>query len=129
MNKLFIPLIFIACLIMTACNNNGEPEIELTGEYLEATTWDAEITGSAYPNHTPISSHFVMQFTSKESGKCIPAFGDDSYEGPFSYHITKDMITFNGSLVGNWTLVERNKTKIVLQSFRPYEFNLVLTKM
>lgn len=39
------------------------------------------------------------------------------------------MITFNGSIVGNWTVREQTKNKIVLQSFQPYEFNMVLTKM
>ncbi|MDE5608390.1 MAG: hypothetical protein K2I64_05615 [Muribaculaceae bacterium] len=129
MKKVLIPFIFIACLIVLTCCSNDESEIELTGEYIEATTWDAELTGSAYPNHTPISSHFVMQFLSKESGKCIPAYGDDSYEGSFRYHITKDMITFNGAIVGNWTVVERAKTRMILRAFLPNEFKLVLTRM
>lgn len=128
MKKILIPFVFLACLIMTACSND-EPKPEFNGEYLEATTWDAEIRGSAYPNSTPISAHFVMQFLSKETGKCIPAFGDDSYEGSFTYRITKEMITFNGAFVGNWTVVEQTKTKIVMQAFLPNEFNLVLTKM
>ncbi len=129
MKKLSIFFMFIVCLFMTACSKDDEPKPELTAEYLEATTWDAELNGSAYPNHTPISSHFVMQFLSKESGKCIPAYDDDSYDGTFRYHITKDMITFNGAFVGNWTVIEHTKTKMVLQAFLPHEFKLVLTKM
>ena len=70
-----------------------------------------------------------MQFLNKESGKCIPAYGDDSYEGSFRYSIVKDMITFNGSIVGNWTVVERTDKKMVLQAFLPNEFTMVLTKM
>ncbi len=57
---------------MTACSNDDEPKLELTAEYLEATTWDAEFSGSGYPNHTPITAHFVMQFLSKQTGKCYP---------------------------------------------------------
>ena len=128
MKKLSIIFLFFACLITTACSNDDEPKQELTAEYLEATTWDAELSGSAYPNHTPISAHFVMQFLSKTSGKCIPAYDDDSYEGSFSYSITKDMITFNGSFVGNWTVIERSKTKMILQGYLPNEFKLVLTQ-
>lgn len=129
MKKLIIPFMFIVCLIAAACSNNDEPKPELSGEYLEATTWDAELTGEAYPNHTPISAHFVMQFLTKESGKCVPAYGDDSYEGEFTYNITKEMITFNGSMVGNWTVMEQTNSKMVLQSFLPYKFVLVLNKM
>ncbi len=128
MKKFLIIFSFIACFILTACSNDDEPKQELTAEYLEATTWDAELSGSAYPNHTPITAHFVMQFLSKNSGKCIPAYDDDSYEGSFTYGITKDMITFNGAFVGNWTVIERKKNKIVLQAYLPNEFNMVLTR-
>ncbi len=129
MNKLIILFLFIACILMTACSNDDEPKIELTGEYLEATTWDAQLDGSTDPSGYPLSDHFVMQFLTKDSGKCIPSYGDTAYDGQFTYSITKDMITFNGSIVGNWTVKERNKSKMVLQSFQPNEFTLVLTKM
>ena len=128
MNKLLFPILFITCLIMTACSNDDEPKFEFTADYLEATTWDAQLTGSTYPNHNPISDHFVMQFLTKESGKCIPTYGDTDYDGLFTYHITKDMILFNGSITGYWTMKEHTATKIVLQSFQPTEFNLILTK-
>ncbi len=129
MNKLIVPFLFIVGLVMTACNNDDEPKIELTGEYLEATTWDAQLKGSTYPSGYPLSDHFVIQFLTKDIGKCIPAYGETDYEGSFIYSIIKDMITFNGSIVGNWTLKEHSKSKMVLQSFQPYEFTLVLTKM
>ncbi len=128
MKKISIIFLLFACLIMTSCSNDDEPKPELTAEYLEATTWDAELSGSAYPNHTPISAHFVMQFLSKNSGKCIPAYDDDSYEGSFTYGITKDMITFNGAFVGNWTVTERMKNGMILQAYMPNEFTLVLTR-
>ncbi len=118
----------MACLVMTACSNDDEPKEPLTPEYLEATTWDAEFSGSGYPNHTPITAHFVMQFLSQKTGKCIPAYGDDSYEGSFTYGINKEMITFNGAFVGNWTVIERKKNRMVLQAFLPNEFNMVLTR-
>ena len=127
MNKLIIPFLFIACLFMTACGND-EPKPELTADYLEATTWDAQLTGLTYPSSEPLSSHFVMQFLTKDTGKCIPAYGSDIFEGSFTYQITKEMITFNGSLTGNWSLIEKSNTKMVLQAFLPYEFNLVLAK-
>lgn len=129
MRKLSIIFFFFVCLIMTACSKDDEPKLELTAEYLEATTWDAELTGTQSPTPNPISAHFVMQFLTKESGKCIPTYGDDTYEGSFSYNITKDMILFNGSLTGYWTVIEHTKTRIKMQSFQPNEFTLVLTKM
>lgn len=129
MNKLIIPFLFIACVLMTACSNDDEPKIELTGEYLEATTWDAQLDCSTYPSDYPLSDHFVMQFLTKDSGKCIPSYGDTDYDGQFTYSITKDMITFNGSIVGNWTVKELTKSKMVLQSFQPNEFTLVLSRM
>ena len=119
----------LACLIVASCSNDDEPKQEISGEYLEATTWNAELSGTQTPIPEPISAHFVMQFLTKETGKCIPAYDDADYSGPFSYSITKNMITFNGSLVGNWTVVEHTDTKIALRSYQPKEFNLVLTKM
>lgn len=128
MKKLSVIFMFVACVLMSACSKDDEPDQAFTPEYLEATTWDAQLSGTAYPNHTPLSSHFIMQFVSKDSGKCIPAYDDDSYEGSFIYSITKEMITFNGSFVGNWTVIERTKNKMVLQGFLPNEFILTLTR-
>ncbi len=119
---------FVMLFALQSCSNDDEPKQELTAEYLEATTWDAQLSGSAYPNHTPITAHFIMQFLSLKSGKCIPAYDDDSYEGSFTYSITKNMITFNGAFVGNWTVIERTKNKMVLQAFMPNEFIMVLTR-
>lgn len=126
MNKLFIPIMLLVCLITTACSNDDEPNPEFSAEYLEATTWDAELTGITTPE--PYSAHFVMQFLSKKNGKCIPAYGNDDYEGSFTYFVNKEMITFNGSIVGNWNVMNQTKTTIILQSYLPYEYKLVLTK-
>lgn len=128
MKKISIMFVLIAGLIMAACSNDDEPTSGLTCEYFEATTWDAKLSEKTSPNSSSITSHFIMQFISKSSGKCIAAYGDDSYEGSFTYFINKDMFTFNGSIVGNWTVVKRTNTQIVLQAFLPYENNLVLTK-
>lgn len=128
MNKLIIPFVFIFYVVMAACSNDDDSQFELSGTYLEATTWDAELTGETYPDHNPISAHFIMQFLTNETGKCIPTYDDSDYEGSFTYSITKDMILFNGSLTGYWTVIDHTKTQIVLQSFQPYEFKLVLTK-
>lgn len=128
MNKLIIPFVFVFCMVMASCSNDDDSQFELSGTYLEATTWDAELTGETYPDHNPISAHFIMQFLTNETGKCIPTYDDSDYEGSFTYSITKDMILFNGSLTGYWTVIDHTKTQIVLQSFQPYEFKLVLTK-
>lgn len=128
LKELSIILMLFAGLFMTACSNDDEPRLELTPEYLEATTWDAQLTGTQSPIPDPISAHFVMQFLTKDTGKCIPTYGDTDYEGSFTYNITKDMILFNGSLTGYWTVTEHTKTKITLQSFQPHEFDLVLTR-
>lgn len=128
MKKLSIIFLFLSCLIMTACSNDDEPKLELTAEYLEATTWDAELTGTLSPIPEPISAHFIMQFLTKETGKCVPTYGDTDFEGSFTYNITKDMILFNGSLTGYWTVIEHTKTRIKMQSYQPNEFSLVLTR-
>lgn len=120
-------VILIASVFMTACSNDDDLGLDVTPEYLEATTWDAQMSGITTPN--PYSDHFVMQFLTKKNGKCIEAYGDTDHSGSFTYQITKNMILFNGSITGYWTIVEHTKSQMVLQSFQPYEFKLVLTKM
>ncbi|MDE6369011.1 MAG: hypothetical protein K2K94_07220, partial [Muribaculaceae bacterium] len=51
------------------------------------------------------------------------------YAGNFKYSITKEMIFFSGSIVGNWTVIERKKDKIVLRAFLPEENIMTLNKM
>lgn len=125
---------FIACLIVSACSRDEESNVEiidgakpeLTGEYLKNTDWGATLTIATSSRNT---AHFVMHFLTNESGQCTPSFGETVYDGPFTYHISNDKITFNGSLEGEWTCVELSKTKMILQSFQPTEYKLVLNKI
>lgn len=125
---------FIGCLIVSACSRDEESKVEiideakpeLTGEYLKNTDWGAKLT-STQPS--PNTAHFVIFFLTNESGQCTPSFGETVYDGPFTYHISNDKITFNGSLEGEWTCVELSKTKMTLQTFRPTESTLVLNKI
>lgn len=129
MKKLLTPLFLMLCLLFTACGNDDEPKLELTPEYLEATTWDAQLTGTQTPTPTTISAHFIMQFITKKRGECIAAYDDSDFQGGFDYSINKDMITFSGSLIGNWTVKEHTKNKMVLVSYQPKEWVIVLTRI
>ena len=134
MNKLILSLIFIVYLIMTACSKNeelkfeidDEPKLELTGEYLKGSDWSAKLIST---NSSASTSHFVIYFLTNKSGQCKPYYGEIEHDGPFSYQISDEIITFNGSLEGEWTCIEFTKTKLILQSFKPNEYNLVLNKI
>ena len=129
MKKLFITFVLIVSKVMTACGHDDELSLTLTGEYLEATTWDATIVVKL-DDKMVTESRFVLEFLSKDSGTCKDTYNEGSYYvGNFKYSITKEMIFFSGSIVGNWTVIERKKDKIVLRAFLPEENIMTLNKM
>ena len=129
MKKLFIPFVLILSMVMAACSHDDELSLTLIGEYLEATTWDATVAVKL--NDLMVTeSRFVLEFLSKDSGTCKDTYNEGSYyAGNFKYSITKEMIFFSGSIVGNWTVIERKKDKIVLRAFLPEENIMTLNKM
>ena len=129
MKKLFIPFVLILSIVMAACSHDDELSLTLTGDYLEATTWDATVTVKL-DDLMVTESRFVLEFLSKDSGTCKDTYHEGSYyAGNFKYSITKEMIFFSGSIVGNWTVIERKKDKIVLRAFLPEENIMTLNKM
>lgn len=129
MKKLLIPFIAILCMTFVACSNNDDLSLTLTGEYLEATTWDATIVVKL-DDFKVTESRFVLEFLSKDSGTCKDTYHEGSYyAGNFKYSITKEMIFFNGSITGNWSVIERKKDKIVMRAFLPEENIMTLNKM
>ncbi len=130
MKKLFIPFILIFCTALAACSHDDDDlSLILTGDELEATTWDATVVAKI--DHMMVAEyHFVLEFLSKNSGACKDTYNEGSYyEGQFKYSITKEMIFFNGSIVGNWSVIEHKKDKIVLRAFLPEENIMTLNKM
>lgn len=129
MNKnLLTSLLITLCVLLCSCCNDDELPLELTGDYLNATSWDAVETTTA-DNGATVSTRFIMEFTSNQNGHCIDTYGDNSYAGRFTYTINKTMINFSGSIIGNWTVIERSSSKIVMRSFMPREHRLTLTKL
>lgn len=129
MKKLFIPFVLIFSIVMAACSHDDELSLTLTGEYLEATTWDATIVVKL-DDKMVTESRFVLEFLSKDSGTCKDTYNEGSYyAGNFKYSITKEMIFFSGSIVGNWIVIDRKKDKIVLRAFLPEENIMTLNKM
>lgn len=128
MNKFLLPFLLIACLFVTACSDDDEQSLILNGDYLEATTWDATIDAKS-EDGSVYSNHFIMEFLSKDQGVCKDTYNENGHEGNFKYSITKEMITFSGSIVGNWTVIEHKKDKIVMRAFLPHEEIMTLTKL
>lgn len=129
MKKLFVPFFLILCMAISSCSHDDELSLILTGEYLEATSWNATIVVKL-DDLMVTESRFVLEFLSKDSGACKDTYHDGSYyAGSFKYSITKEMIFFNGSIVGNWTVIEHKKDKIVLRAYLPEENIMTLDKI
>lgn len=118
---------------LTSCSdddNDSEPKL-IASELLQ-TTWkacvcDYDIEGKVVVNE----EYLIVEFLTENHGKSINGEGSGypSEVNDLYYHIDGKIITFgNSALVGHWTVVEKSKNNIVLQSYRPEKSEATLSK-
>lgn len=111
-------------------NNDSEPTL-IASELLQ-TTWNARVCDYGTDGAEIVNEEYlIVEFLTENQGKSINGEGSGypSEVSDLYYHIDGRIITFeNSALVGNWTVVEKSKNNIVLQSYRPEKSVATLTK-
>lgn len=118
MNKLLTLLIALIWAAFTSCSSNDEPSIEK--DSLAQTTWAG--TDVCYENDEEIASTpFIVNFLTDTKAQYIfvDENGNPYGDGELKYAIKGEIIYFSGAIVGEWTIVEYNKNRMVLRSFQP----------
>lgn len=124
-----ITSLLLAFIISFLVGCEDESELNISSKDLVQTTWTG--VESVYSNEDVIgNTNFILQFLTQSEGTYI--FVDDSGEpygnGKFWYKIDRQIMTFEGAIVGNWTIMENSKDQIVLQEYRPQKSILVLKR-
>lgn len=125
MNKLISFIAIVVALLSVSCSNDDEPTFG--SKDLIHTTWLGKDV--CYEDGQEIASvSFIVTFLTESEGKYIfvDENGSPTGDGHFTYNIDGDMITFNGAIVGNWTIIERTKDNIILRAFLPKEHKMYL---
>lgn len=128
MNKLISFFAIAVMLLSVSCSHDDEPAFG--SKDLLHTTWKGKDV--CYEDGQEIASiQFIVQFLTESEGKYIfvDENGNPTGDGHFTYNIDGDMITFNGAIVGNWTIIERTKKAITLRAFLPQEHKMYLTRV
>ena len=126
-NKLFLLITIIVGLLTVSCSHD-EPTFG-SSDHIH-TTWSG--TDVSYEDGDKIESvSFIVTFLTESEGKYIfvDENGSPTGDGHFTYNIDGNMITFNGAIVGNWTIIERTKDTIILRAFLPKEHKMYLNRI
>lgn len=131
MNKILISLItVITALSIISCDDKDKPTLTLSPSELFQTTWSGTDTAfeEGYESDT---INFILEFNSTSSGTYIfvDENGNPYGNGSFKYQINGRILSFTGALVGDWSIIEKNDNRIILQAFLPQKHIIVLTKM
>lgn len=128
MNKLISFVAIVVALLSVSCSNDDEPTFG--SKDLIHTTWSGKDV--CYEDGQEIASvSFIVTFLTESEGKYIfvDENGNPTGDGHFTYSIDGDMMTFNGAIVGNWTIIERTKDTIILRAFLPKEHKMYLNRI
>ena len=128
MNKLISFVAIVVALLSVSCSNDDEPTFG--SKDLIHTTWSGKDV--CYEDGQEIASvSFIVTFLTESEGKYIfvDENGSPTGDGHFTYNIDGDMMTFNGAIVGNWTIIERTKDTIILRAFLPKEHKMYLNRI
>lgn len=127
-----ITLLLSVWSLVSCSDDDNDSEPTLTASEVLQTTWntcvcDYDIEGKEIVNE----EYLIVEFLTENQGKSINGEGSGypSEVNDLYYHIDGRIITFeNSALVGNWTVIEKSKNNIVLQSYRPEKSVATLTK-
>ena len=128
MNKLISFIAIVVALLSVSCSHDDEPT--MGSKDLIHTTWSGKDV--CYEDGQEIASvSFIVTFLTESEGKYIfvDENGNPTGDGHFTYSIDGDMMTFNGAIVGNWTIIERTKDTIILRAFLPKEHKMYLNRI
>lgn len=127
---LFLSTLLAGLTLCTACNDD-DLSLEMAAADLEQTTWNAHEVVYDGQGEIVGESHYILDFQTDERGKCTELDADGEYlrTNDFSYTVDRKLIHFQGALTLNWTVTERTKHKIVMQTFLENKFVMTLTRM
>lgn len=128
---LFLSTLLASLTLCAACSDDDDLSLEMTAADLEQTTWNAHKI--AYDGQGDIVNElfYILEFQTDETGKLTEMNADGEYlrTSNFYYTVDRKLIQFQGALTLNWTVTERTKHKIVMQTFLENKFVMTLTRM
>ena len=132
--KLWSMILLLSIGLLASCSDDdNDTEPTLTASELLQTTWNACVCDYDADGKEVVNEEYlIVEFLTETQGKSINAegSGDPSSVWDLYYYIDGRIITFESSaLVGNWTVIEKSKNSIVLQSYRPEKSVATLTKL
>jgi len=132
MNKLISFFALSVCLFLfSGCNDNANPEISLTAEELQQTTWSVELFKY---NEEGVAEHqesCIIQFFTDTEGWYVNEENSDASpsRSDFYYQVDKRQISFKScALTGIWTITEKTNSRMTMYAYRPQEYKAVFTK-
>ena len=127
MRRLLFVSTLLACLTLCAACSDDELSLEMTAYDLEQTVWNAHEVAYDGQGNIAGESFYVLEFQTRTTGKCTEQNADGDYlqTNQFSYTVDRKLVSFQGALTLQWTVTERTKQKIVMQTY--LENNLVMT--
>lgn len=132
--KLWSMILLLSIGLLASCSDDdNDSDPTLTASELLQTTWNACVCDyDADGKEVVHEEYLIVEFLTETQGKSIngEGSGDPSTVWDLYYYIDGRIITFESSaLVGNWTVIEKSKNSIVLQSYRPEKSVATLTKL
>lgn len=132
--KLWSMILLLSIGLLASCSDDdNDTEPTLTASELLQTTWNACVCDYDADGKEVVNEEYlIVEFLTETQGKSIngESSGDPSAVWDLYYCIDGRIITFkNSALVGNWTVIEKSKNRIVLQSYRPEKSVATLTKL
>ena len=132
--KLWSMILLLSIGLLASCSDDDNDfDPTLTASELLQTTWNACVCDyDADGKEVVHEEYLIVEFLTETQGKSIngEGSGGPSAVWDLSYYIDGRVITFESSaLVGNWTVIEKSKNSIVLQSYRPEKSVATLTKL
>lgn len=132
--KLWSMILLLSIGLLASCSNDdNDSDPTLTASELLQTTWNACVCDYDEDGKEVVHEEYlIVEFLTETQGKSIngEGSGDPSAVWDLYYYIDGRIITFESSaLVGNWTVIEKSKNSIVLQSYRPEKSVATLTKL
>lgn len=126
MKKIFFIFTCLCCMFISCSKDDSEQELKFAPNELVQTVW----SGCQYfYNDKDEITYTIDNFRIDFQNAKMAYYIESGHYSDFEYKLVSRRLWCSGGIPGYWTLTEKSKNRMVLETYTPKKSILILTRL
>lgn len=126
MKKIFIAFVCLCCMLISCSKDDSEQELKFAPNELVQTVWSG---CQYYYNDNDEITYTIDNFKIDFQNESMAYYIDSTDYFDFDYKLVNRRLWCSSGISGYWTLTEKSKNRMVLETYTPKKSVLILTRI